>query len=50
MHEQYQPRDIEAAAQSHWAEQKSFEVTEQPGKETFYCLSMFPYPSGRLHM
>ncbi len=50
MHEQYQPRDIEAAAQSHWAEQKSFEVTEQKGKDTFYCLSMFPYPSGRLHM
>ncbi len=50
MHELYQPRDIEAAAQSHWAEQKSFEVTEQAGKETFYCLSMFPYPSGRLHM
>lgn len=50
MHEQYQPRDIEAAAQRHWAEHKSFEVTEQPGKETFYCLSMFPYPSGRLHM
>ncbi|WP_205341195.1 leucine--tRNA ligase [Denitrificimonas caeni] len=50
MYEQYQPRDIEAAAQRHWAEQKSFEVTEQAGKETFYCLSMFPYPSGRLHM
>lgn len=50
MHEQYQPRDIEAAAQRHWAEQKSFEVTEQAGKETYYCLSMFPYPSGRLHM
>ena len=50
MYEQYQPRDIEAAAQRHWAEHKSFEVTEQAGKETFYCLSMFPYPSGRLHM
>ncbi|MBP7997233.1 MAG: leucine--tRNA ligase [Thiopseudomonas sp.] len=50
MHEQYQPRDIEAAAQRHWAEHKSFEVTEQAGKETYYCLSMFPYPSGRLHM
>ncbi len=50
MHEQYQPREIEAAAQSHWDSQNSFVVSEQPGKETFYCLSMFPYPSGKLHM
>jgi leucyl-tRNA synthetase len=50
MHELYQPREIEAAAQSLWDAQKSFVVTEQPGKETFYCLSMFPYPSGKLHM
>ncbi|AYC34414.1 leucine--tRNA ligase [Pseudomonas cavernae] len=50
MHEQYQPREIEAAAQTHWDTQKSFVVSEQPGKDTFYCLSMFPYPSGKLHM
>ncbi len=50
MHEQYSPREIEAAAQSQWDAEKSFVVSEQPGKDSFYCLSMFPYPSGKLHM
>ncbi len=50
MEEIYHPQSIEAEAQQFWETNKSFEVTEQPGKEPYYCLSMFPYPSGRLHM
>jgi len=50
MEEQYHPQQIEADAQQYWEQNKSFEVTEQAGKEPYYCLSMFPYPSGRLHM
>ncbi|MBA1146063.1 leucine--tRNA ligase [Ectothiorhodospiraceae bacterium WFHF3C12] len=46
----YKPEVIEARAQSYWQEQGTFEVDEDPGRETYYCLSMFPYPSGRLHI
>lgn len=47
---QYNPKQVEATAQEFWQENDSFRVTEDPNKEKFYCLSMFPYPSGHLHM
>ncbi|MCX8649207.1 leucine--tRNA ligase [Gilliamella sp. B2776] len=50
MQEQYRPDEIEAAVQQHWLENKTFHVTEDPSKEKYYCLSMLPYPSGRLHL
>ena len=50
MQEQYRPEEIESKVQLHWDENRTFEVTEDESKEKYYCLSMLPYPSGRLHM
>jgi len=46
----YSHTEIEREVQMHWADNGSFEVTENSDKPKFYCLSMFPYPSGQLHM
>lgn len=50
MYNSYNPQEIEAQAQRFWHKKQSFSVTEDLNKEKFYCLSMFPYPSGSLHM
>ena len=50
MQERYDAAAVESEAQQYWDEHKCFEAHEDSAREKYYCLSMFPYPSGRLHM
>src|SRR3569623_590570 len=50
MDELYDSRRVEEDAQRYWEQHRSFDAVEDPAREKFYCLSMYPYPSGRLHM
>ena len=50
MHEKYVPSDVESDAQGQWRASDAYKTTETANKPKFYCVSMLPYPSGKLHM